>query len=251
MNNEYFVAENLEKSFGEGDNRREILKIQKITAAEGEFVSILGPSGCGKSTLLNIIGGFEVPDNGIVKIDGSPPNCEDQNCITVFQDPGLFPWKTVYENVCFGLKLKNINDNEIKQIADYHIELVGLREFSNLFPRELSGGMRQRVAIARALAVNPKLLLMDEPFSAVDALTRLQLQNELVRICAETKKTTIFITHSVDEALILGDRIIVMDKNPGRIKEVFCVDFPVTINSNDARFLDLRAKVLVELGIVP
>lgn len=193
---------------------------------ENEFVCVVGPSGCGKTTLLNILAGLEDESSGEVTVDGKKIEGTGGERGVVFQQYALFPWLTVEKNIAFGLKLKKIPEIEIKEKVDHYLEVVGLKDFRNAYPKELSGGMKQRVAIARAYAVNPKLLLMDEPFGALDAQTRAQLQTELLNTWAQEKKTCFFITHDVDEAVILAQRVIVMSSRPGRIKEIIDIDIP-------------------------
>ncbi len=194
---------------------------------EGEFVCLVGPSGCGKSTLLNIIAGLEMPDNGQVLANGKPVSGPGRDRMMMFQESALFPWLDVMDNVMFGLKLKpNLSSSERREVARYYLQLVGLSKFANANIHELSGGMKQRVALARALAPNPRVLLMDEPFGALDALTREQLYGDIQRIWQERKKTIIFVTHNVREASCLGDRVVLFSPHPGRIREKFGVDLP-------------------------
>lgn len=197
-----------------------------LNIKENEFICVVGPSGCGKTTLLNILAGLEEESSGQVLVDGTPIDGTGGDRGVVFQQYALFPWLTVEKNIAFGLKIKKLPEDEIKRIVDHYLEAVGLKDFRNAYPKELSGGMKQRVAIARAYAVNPKLLLMDEPFGALDAQTRAQLQTELLNTWAQEKKTCFFITHDVDEAVILAQRVIVMSARPGRIKEIIDVDIP-------------------------
>ncbi len=201
---------------------------------EGEFVCLVGPSGCGKSTLLNIIAGLEMPDKGQVLADGKPVAGPGRDRMMMFQESALFPWLDVMDNVLFGLKLKpNLSPAERREVAQYYLQLVGLSKFANANIHELSGGMKQRVALARALAPNPRVLLMDEPFGALDALTREQLYGDIQRIWEERKKTIVFVTHNVREASCLGDRVILFSPHPGRIQEKFGVELsrPRDINS--------------------
>ena len=193
---------------------------------ENEFICVVGPSGCGKSTLLNIIAGLLEPTSGAVYLDGKKVEGTGTERGVVFQQYALFPWLTVLKNVMFGLKLKGMPDDQAKEIAMKYIKMVGLEKFTNSYPKELSGGMKQRVAIARAYAVNPSLLLMDEPFGALDAQTRTQLQTELLKTWEEEMKTCFFITHDVEEAILLASRVVVMSARPGRIKEVIDIDIP-------------------------
>ncbi|HWQ76013.1 MAG TPA: ABC transporter ATP-binding protein [Syntrophomonas sp.] len=191
-----------------------------VKVTEGEFLAIVGPSGCGKSTLLDIVAGLLNPDAGNVSIDGKKVSGSSTDCGFVMQSYALLPWRTVRRNVEYGLEIKKTPRRERRGISQRYIEMVGLSGFESRYPHELSGGMKQRVAIARALAYEPKILLMDEPFAAVDAQTREVLQDELLRIWEETHKTILFVTHSIDEAVSLADRVIVMSSHPGKIKEV-------------------------------
>ncbi|MDF2925383.1 MAG: transporter ATP-binding protein [Paenibacillaceae bacterium] len=197
-----------------------------LSVKKGEFLTIVGPSGCGKSTLLDLIAGLATPTSGELYIDGRRITKPDLDRGIVMQGYALFPWRTVRHNVEFGLEIKKVPKNDRKEISSKFIKLVGLTGFEDRYPYELSGGMKQRVAIARALAYDPEVLLMDEPFAAVDAQTREVLQDELLRIWEETKKTIIFITHSIDEAVALADRVAVMSANPGSIKEIVKVGLP-------------------------
>ena len=191
-----------------------------------EFICVVGPSGCGKSTLLNILAGLLEPTSGEVLVDGKPVEGTSVDRGVVVQHFALFPWLTVKKNVEFGLKLQKKSKEECEEIAMKYIKMVGLEKFTNSYPKELSGGMKQRVAIARAYAVNPSLLLMDEPFGALDAQTRTQLQTELLKTWEEEMKTCFFITHDVEEAILLASRVVVMSARPGRIKEVIDIDIP-------------------------
>lgn len=222
-----------------------------LTLAEGEFVCLLGPSGCGKSTLLKIIAGFISPTAGTAVMDGEPINGADWHRGVVFQQPPLYPWLSVMDNVIFGLKMRNVPFNESRRLAEDYIEKVGLKNFCHSKPYELSGGMKQRVAIARSLVNKPRVLLMDEPFGALDALTREQMQTLVRNIWWDSKCTILFITHDVDEALSLGTRVAVMSKRPGRIVRELNTEFTYKItgdNSNrtrySAQFLELREEVL-------
>lgn len=191
-----------------------------------EFICVVGPSGCGKSTLLNIIAGLLEPTSGEVYVDGKKVEGTGVDRGVVFQQYALFPWLTVKKNVEFGLKLQKLSKEECEATAMKYIKMVGLEKFTNAYPKELSGGMKQRVAIARAYAVNPSLLLMDEPFGALDAQTRTQLQTDLLKTWEEEQKTCFFITHDVEEAILLASRVIVMSARPGRIKEIIDIDVP-------------------------
>ena len=207
---------------------------------ENEFICVVGPSGCGKSTLLNIIAGLDTPTSGAVYIDGKKIEG------VVFQQYALFPWLTVLKNVMFGLKLQGKSDAEAKEIAMKYIKMVQLEDFVNHYPKELSGGMKQRVAIARAYAVKPEVLLMDEPFGALDAQTRTQLQTELLKTWESERKTCFFITHDVDEAIILAQRVIVMSARPGRIKDIVDIDIPYPRDQEtkmSPRFMELKNHI--------
>lgn len=197
-----------------------------LSINEGEFVCIVGASGCGKSTLLNMVAGFIKPSSGRILLEGEPITKIDPRCGMIFQNYALFPWKTVLGNVEFGLKMKKMPKKQRRELAREYIQMVGLTGFENHYPSELSGGMCQRVTIARALANDPKILLMDEPFAALDAMTRQVMQEELLRIVHDRNKTTLFITHSIDEALILADRIVIMSARPGRVKQDLVIDLP-------------------------
>jgi NitT/TauT family transport system ATP-binding protein len=193
----------------------------------GEFVVLLGPSGCGKTTLLNIVGGLEQPTAGSVAMDGKRVSEPGPDRSMVFQQYALFPWLTVEGNVEFGLRLKGLNRSERRQITEDVLRLVDLLPFRNSWPKELSGGMKQRAAIARAYALDPEVLLMDEPFGAVDALTRLQLQEDLASTWLQRRRTVMFVTHDIDEAIWLGSRVVVFSARPGRIIETLDIDIPV------------------------
>lgn len=213
---------------------------------ENEFVCVVGPSGCGKSTLLNIIGGLEEPTSGSVTVDGKSVEGPGPDRGIVFQQYALFPWLTVEENVKFGLKLQGKTDAEATEIAQKYIKLVDLQDFTKSYPKELSGGMKQRVAIARAYAVNPKVLLMDEPFGALDAQTRTQLQSELLETWEKEQKTCFFITHDVEEAIVLAQRVVIMYARPGRVKEIVDIDIPYPRTQEtkmSPRFLELKNHI--------
>lgn len=197
-----------------------------LTVNKGEFLTIVGPSGCGKSTLLDLIAGLALPTSGELFIDGKKITKPALDRGIVMQGYALFPWRTVRHNVEFGLEVKGVPKKDRQEISDRFLKLVNLSGFADRFPYELSGGMKQRVAIARALAYDPEVLLMDEPFAAVDAQTRETLQDELLRIWEETRKTIIFVTHSIDEAVALADRVAVMSANPGKVKEIVNVGLP-------------------------
>ena len=212
-----------------------------IDVKASEFLVIVGPTGCGKSTLLQILAGFLAPSEGTVKVDGEPIRAPDIDRSMVFQSYALFPWLSVLGNVEFGLR--ELPKTRRREIALHHLRLVGLQDFADKGIDELSGGMKQRVAIARAFAVDPSILLMDEPFGALDALTRRFLQRELLRIWSEQQRTVVFITHSVPEALYLADRVVVMTARPGRIKAEWMVDAPRPRDITSDRFRDLERQI--------
>lgn len=198
----------------------------ELNVRSNEVLCIVGPSGCGKTTLLRCIGGLLAPSSGQVLIDGQLVSSPRPGVAIVFQHFGLLPWKTVMDNVAFGLKIARVSRLQLAERLEHYIRLVGLAGFEKHYPYQLSGGMQQRVGLARALAVHPEILLMDEPFASVDAQTREVLQEELLQLHDRERKTMIFITHSIDEAIILGDRVAVMASRPGRVKEVLQVNFP-------------------------
>jgi NitT/TauT family transport system ATP-binding protein len=212
---------------------------------EGEFVCIVGPSGCGKTTLLNIIAGLEVPDSGRVLADGKLVTGPGRDRLVMFQESALFPWLNVFGNVLFPLKLKpQLTNKDRRDVAKYYLELVDLTRFERANIHELSGGMKQRVALARSLAPNPRILLMDEPFAALDALTREQFYGDLQRIWKERKKTIVFVTHNVREAACLGDRVLLFSPHPGRIQEEFVVDLPRPRDINTADLVGYSSKIM-------
>ena len=226
----------------------EALLPTSLEIADGEFLVIVGPSGCGKSTLLNLIAGLEEPSEGQILVDGKPVTGPGYDRLMLFQEHALFPWLNVLHNVEFGLKRKkNLNRQERREVARYYLSLVRLDKFENSYIHELSGGMRQRVALARALAPNPQILLMDEPFGALDALTRDELYFYLQEIWQKTKKTIVFVTHNVREAACLGDRVCVFSNRPGRIKNSFWIKLPRLRNLNDPAVSAEAARVLTEL----
>lgn len=213
-------------------SKRFRVKKQKITAvqditlniSEGEFVAVVGPSGCGKTTLLRILAGLDDPSEGVMTITHKNVN-QPLNAM-VFQEHSVFPWMTVRQNIAYGLNMRKVSKTTVQAVVNEYLDKIGLRKFANAYPHQLSGGMKQRVSVARAFANNPEILLMDEPFAALDEQNRLTLQQELVRIWEETRKTVVFITHSIDEAIFLGDRIILMSAHPGRICSSYEVDLP-------------------------
>jgi NitT/TauT family transport system ATP-binding protein/sulfonate transport system ATP-binding protein len=214
------------KRFQVGDGEIDALGRIDVAIDPGGFVCLIGASGCGKSTLLRIIAGFEEPTTGEVLVDGKPVTGPGSDRGMVFQDYALFPWMTVRQNVGFGPRQRQLPRREVEEIADEFVKLVGLEQAANRYPNQLSGGMKQRVAIARVLANHANILLMDEPFGALDALTREQLQRELLQIWARSRVTILFVTHSVEEAALLADRVLVMSAGPGRIEADIRIDLP-------------------------
>ena len=214
---------------------------------DGEFVCLLGPSGCGKTTLLRMIGGLDVPTSGTVQIDGKVVAGPSPKMTMVFQEYSLYPWRTIEENVGFGLEMMGVDKETRKSEVKKRLDLVGLTDFADSYPYELSGGMRQRAAVARALASDPAVMLMDEPFGALDAQTRNRMQNELLDIWESTKKTILFVTHSVDEAVYLSDRIVILSPRPGKIHEIYTVDLPRPRDRTSVEFARLRKAVLAEI----
>lgn len=213
---------------------------------ENEFICVIGPSGCGKSTLLNIIAGLLEPTAGQILVDGKPIQGTGTDRGVVFQQYALFPWLTVKKNVEFGLKLKGLSKDECDSIAMKYLKMVELEKFADSYPKELSGGMKQRVAIARAYAMNPEVLLMDEPFGALDAQTRTQLQTELLKAWQEENKTCFFVTHDIEEAIVLATRVVIMSARPGRIKEVVDIDIPYPRDQEtkmSERFIEMKNHI--------
>ena len=222
-----------------------VLDSLDLRIKEGEFVTIVGISGCGKSTLLNIIAGLDKPDSGSVTVRGSS-NISDTKRILIFQEGALFPWLSVIENVEFGLKIANIPKEQRRAIVDKYVELVGLTRFAETFVYQLSGGMKQRVAIARALALEPEILLMDEPFASLDVQTRDLLHEELVGIHKTTRKTILFVTHNISEAILLGDRVIVLSPNLHRIRREFAIDLPRPRDPETPELYEIKRQILNE-----
>jgi NitT/TauT family transport system ATP-binding protein len=239
------VIRNLTRSFARDDGST-LTAIEEIdlTISQAEFVCVLGPSGCGKTTLLRMVAGLDFATSGDILLDGEPIRGPNPKVGIVFQEYSLFPWRNVIDNVAFGLEMQGVGREERYHRADQYLQLVGLSQFSHSYPSELSGGMRQRVAVARALALDPLVLLMDEPFGALDAQTRNLLQKELLEIWDKTKKTIMFVTHSVDEAVFLADRLIVLTPRPGRVCEVMHIDLNRPRDRTSVEFAQLRRKVL-------
>jgi NitT/TauT family transport system ATP-binding protein len=238
---------NLHKSFPKEDGEMVAIEDFNLDVDEGEFICILGPSGCGKTTLLRMIAGLETPTSGQLLLNGVPITKPGSDRGMVFQEFALFPWRSVKSNIEFGLEIKRVPAKGRDEIARKLIDLVGLKGFENYHPNQLSGGMKQRVGIARALANDPTILLMDEPFGALDAQTRNLMQKELLRIWKETKKTVIFITHSVDEAVFLSDRIIVLTTRPSNIKTEVKITWERPRDRASVEFANMRKQILEQL----
>lgn len=224
-----------------------VLENVNLTVRRGEFVCIVGPSGCGKSTLLNIIGGFLKETSGEVLVEGGPVEDPDPRRIFVFQENGVFPWLNVEDNVGFGLSEKP--ESERHEIVRHYIDMVSLSGFEKSYPRELSGGMRQRVEIARALASSPDIIYMDEPFGALDFITRLKMRADLVRIWQEEKKTILFVTHDIEEAVQLSDTVLVMSKRPATVQLSLAVDLARPRDLDSRGYLDARDRIFHEMGM--
>ena len=221
-----------------------VLENLNLEVAEGCFCCIVGPSGCGKSTLLRIISGLYQPTSGDVKLDNKPPSLDSGEIGFVFQEDALFPWLTVEDNIKFCLKARKIDKSLWDSIIERHLDKVGLAEYRRFYPKQLSGGMKQRVAIARVMAYNPKLLLMDEPFAALDSLNRNKLQSELIELWEREKKTILFVTHNIDEAVFLAQKLIIMGTRPGHIKSIVELNLPRPRNRTDVEFCRNRRNVL-------
>ncbi len=242
---------NVSKRFHSSNGITHALDNVSLDIREGEFVCLVGASGCGKSTLLNHIAGLEIPDEGSLQLDGVPFSGPDRTRMMLFQEHALFPWLNVIGNVLFALKLKpNLNDKERKEVARYYLHLVGLQDFANSNIHELSGGMRQRVALARALAPNPRILLMDEPFAALDTMTREQLYGDLQRIWQQRKITIVFVTHNLREAACLGDRIVLFRPRPGRIFREYPVNLPRPRDLNDPQIATVSGQITQDLKTI-
>ena len=238
---------NLVKAFPKDDTEMIAVSGFALYVKDGELICLLVPPGCGKTTVLRIIAGLQSATSGELTLKGKPITGPGSDRGMVFQEFGLFPWRSVKKNVEFGLEVQGVDETKKNEISKRFIDLVGLSGFERSHPNQLSGGMKQRVGIARALASNPEILLMDEPFGALDAQTRNLMQKELLRIWQETKKTVIFVTHSVDEAVFLADRIVVMTGRPGKIKEIYTVTLPRPRDRGHPDFINLRKKILDEL----
>jgi NitT/TauT family transport system ATP-binding protein len=239
----HIVVSQVNKVFQTAEREVVALKDINLEIPQGQFVCLLGPSGCGKSTLLNAVAGFAPPSSGSITADGKLVTAPGPERGMVFQEYALFPWMTVADNVAFGLQIKGQPREQINATVDKLLTVLSLQDFRNRYPKDLSGGMRQRVAIARVLALDSPIMLMDEPFGALDALTRRNLQDELLRIWAELKKTIIFVTHSIEEAIYLADRIVVMTYRPGTVKRDLLVDLPRLRDPAAAEFNALKREL--------
>ena len=239
----HIVVNGVNKVFHSAERNVIALQDINLTIPQGQFVCLLGPSGCGKSTLLNAIAGFSLPSSGSITADGTAVTAPGPDRGMVFQEYALFPWMTVEKNIAFGLEIKRVSAADIATQVDALLHKLGLYDFRNRFPKDLSGGMRQRVAIARVLALDSPILLMDEPFGALDALTRRNLQDELLRIWSELGKTVIFVTHSIEEAIYLADRIVVMTYRPGTVKRDMLVALPRLRDPASAEFNALKREL--------
>jgi len=243
MTASHIVVSGVNKVFKSSDREVVALKDINLDIPDGQFVCLLGPSGCGKSTLLNAIAGFALPSSGVITTAGKTVAEPGPDRGMVFQEYALFPWMTVEQNVAFGLEIKGVGKVEIQARVTRLLDKLGLIDFRSRFPKDLSGGMRQRVAIARVLALDSPIMLMDEPFGALDALTRRNLQDELLRIWDEFKKTIVFVTHSIEEAIYLADRIVVMTYRPGTIKRDITVTLPRLRDPADPEFNALKREL--------
>ncbi len=239
------VADKLGKSFHAGTRTVEALGNFTLTVEEGEFCCIVGPSGCGKTTFLRILAGLETPSSGRLQINALDPGRPATS--VVFQETSIFPWMRVIENAAFGLETRGIPKKEREQKALPLLRKVGLSQFVDAYPHQLSGGMKQRVSIARAFITEPQILLMDEPFAALDAQNRMLLQEELVMLWEEIKTTVVFITHSLEEALLLGDRVVAMTARPGRVKQVVSVPFPRPRDTRKVRASEAYGRLVIDL----
>jgi NitT/TauT family transport system ATP-binding protein len=240
-------AEHVSMVFRRDGKERPVLQDINLDVGDGEFLCLLGPSGCGKSTLLNTMAGFLSPTNGQITVDGEAVRGPDPRRIFVFQERGVFPWLTVEGNIEFGLFKLPRQERERRVV--HYIQMVGLKGFEKSYPPELSGGMKQRLEVARALAVNPDMLFLDEPFGALDSITRLIMRGELLRIWQAERKTIIFVTHDIDEAVQLADRVVVMSARPAHIQEIVTIDIPHPRDISSPRYLELRDGIFKQIGL--
>jgi NitT/TauT family transport system ATP-binding protein len=224
-----------------------VLEDINLDVSDGEFICLVGPSGAGKSTMLNLMGGFLSPTRGSITIDGETVHGPDPRRILVFQERGVFPWLTVEGNIGFGLS--HLSSAERSQRIAHYVQMVRLQGFERTYPSDLSGGMKQRLQVARALAVNPDILYLDEPFGALDSVTRHIMRGELLRIWQTERRTIIFVTHDIDEAVQLADRVVVLSSRPAKIEDVLTIDLPHPRNISAARYLELRDELLSKIGL--
>ena len=243
------TVRDLSKSFALNGQRLNVLRNLDLDIRGGEALAIVGPSGCGKTTLLRVLAGLETPDAGAVLIDGHPVQGVGTERSIIFQEPRLLPWLTVLGNVAFGLDVRGLPRAEAEARARHYIRLVGLGEFETAYPRQLSGGMAQRVGIARALTVQPEILLLDEPLGALDAMTKLTMQEELARIWREEKVTLILVTHDLEEAIFLADRVLVLPKEKGALPRLIEIGLPRPRDRSEARFVEMRRRLMAEFGL--
>jgi NitT/TauT family transport system ATP-binding protein len=239
----YINIDNVSKRFTRKGKEFTALDNVSLTIERGEFICLLGPSGCGKSTLLNAIAGFEPPTEGSITIDGLDVRKPSSRNVTIFQNYGLLPWRNVLRNVELALESRNVSRTERTSRAKKYLEMVGLGNFLDVSPHQLSGGMQQRVAIARALTAEPDIIFMDEPFGALDAITRLKLQDDILQIQRKQKKTIIFVTHDIEEAVYLADRVVVMTPNPGKVKSVMKIELGPSRDRTSEDFFRTREKI--------
>lgn len=244
----FLTIERISKAYGDGPGLTLALSEVSMEISEGELMVALGPSGCGKTTLLQIVAGLEVPTGGRILLRGRPIQGWGRERTLVFQEYNLFPWLTAGENVAFGLRVRGMGPEKRLRAAHRVLDRMGLRGFELHYPHQLSGGMRQRVAIARALAVDPEVLLLDEPFASVDALTRSRLQQELLRIWREYRKTVLFVTHNIREALLLADRITILTSRPGRVRACHAVDIPRPRREHLAELVSWEERIEREMA---
>lgn len=237
------IIKDVVKKFTSKNKEITALTKSSLNITSGEFVCLIGPSGCGKTTLLNMLAGFLAPSEGEIFIDKEKVTKPNSKRVTIFQEYGLLPWKSVLENVLFGLECIKVEKTKAKALATHYINLVGLAGNENRAVSELSGGMKQRVSIARALAVKPSVLFMDEPFGALDAFTRYKIQNELLKICKEDNPTVVFVTHDIDEAVYLADKVVVMEPSPGRIEDVINIELSHPRDRTSVEFEEVRHQV--------
>jgi len=247
----YVSVENVSKTYPHHGTTFHALNDVSLEFERGEFICLLGPSGCGKSTLLNLLAGFERPTSGRVTIDDVVVEAPSPRYVTIFQNYNLLPWRTVQKNVELGLESGKLSRKERQARATRYLDLVGLTAFAKNHPQQLSGGMRQRVAFAGALVVEPEIIFMDEPFGALDALTRMEMQDELLKLQRTQKKTIVFVTHDIEEAVFLADQVVVMTPNPGKIKRILPVRLDGARDRTGSEFLAIRDRIFGEFELKP